>query len=99
MTIIDDLISLTKAQYTPRPFQHFQRRARWLINSVVAAAIAYRQRQANLTSLRHLGNRELKDIGLYRSQIEYGLQEAAQERSQRQIETAIAGGQRGTSHR
>lgn len=77
MTILDDLFSLTNRQLDPQPIARFVRRARRVIDKLVAAAIARRQRQVDLMLLRDLSNRELKDIGLYRSQIEYGLQDAA----------------------
>jgi uncharacterized protein YjiS (DUF1127 family) len=51
------------------------------INGLVAAVIAERERQAQLTILRRLSDRDLQDIGLYRSEIGYGLAEAAKIRS------------------
>ena len=83
MTIIDSFTSFMIAQRKPRRARILQR-ARRILNSVVAAIIAHRQRQAGLAVLRHLDYRELKDIGLYPSQIEYGLNEAAQQRARPQ---------------
>jgi uncharacterized protein YjiS (DUF1127 family) len=64
-----------------------QRRARFVLNHVgrllshwIAAAIAERARQADIIVLRHLSDRELKDIGLSRSDIGEGLAEAARRR-------------------
>jgi uncharacterized protein YjiS (DUF1127 family) len=51
-----------------------------LVNSVIAAAIAHRERQANLVALRHLSDRDLKDIGIYRCEIGDALMERAQHR-------------------
>jgi uncharacterized protein YjiS (DUF1127 family) len=51
-----------------------------LIKNSIAAVIAQRERQATLTILRKLSDRELKDIGLYRNEIGPGLAEAAKTR-------------------
>ena len=55
-----------------------------LVHRWVAAMIARRAHQANLTILRSLSDRELRDIGLYRGQIGEGLPEAAEARLQLQ---------------
>ena len=47
------------------------------INGLVANVIAERERQAQLTVLRSLNDRELMDIGLYRCEIGEGLAEKA----------------------
>jgi len=52
-----------------------------LINNGIAALIAQREHQANLTLLRRFSDRELRDIGLDRGQIGEGLAEAANARS------------------
>ena len=62
-----------------------------LIDSLVAAAIARRERHATLAVLRHLNGRELKDFGLDRSQIGLGLDQAAQERARIQHGVRAAG--------
>lgn len=85
MTIFEGIASLTHTQLAPRRASRLLRRARRSIDNAVAAAIAHRQRQADLALLRRLGNRELKDIGLYRTQIELGLEAAARERAQWQM--------------
>jgi uncharacterized protein YjiS (DUF1127 family) len=54
------------------------------INRLVAAVIAERERQAQLTILRTLSDRDLKDMGLYRSEIGDGLAQAAEIRSRYQ---------------
>ena len=55
-----------------------------LINSWIAAVIAHRERQAALFALRHLSDRDLKDIGLYRNEIGDALAERAEERARMQ---------------
>ena len=54
------------------------------INNVVATIIAQREHQAQLTILRQLSDRELRDIGLSRSNIGAGLAEAAKDRTRSQ---------------
>jgi uncharacterized protein YjiS (DUF1127 family) len=51
-----------------------------LINNWIAALIAQREYQAQLALLRSLSERELRDIGLDRSQIGEGLAEASRNR-------------------
>jgi uncharacterized protein YjiS (DUF1127 family) len=50
------------------------------INNAIAAIIAQREHQAQLAVLRKLSDRELRDIGLSRSDIGAGLAEAAKDR-------------------
>ena len=54
------------------------------VNNFVATIIAQREQQANLTILRSLSDRELRDMGLTRSQVAGGLAEAAKERARLQ---------------
>ena len=54
------------------------------INNVIAAIIAQREQQANLTVLRKMSDRDLRDIGLARSEIGAGLAQAAKERMRTQ---------------
>ena len=58
-----------------------------VVNNFVASIIARREHQANLTILRSLTDRELRDMGLSRSQLGGDLAEAAKERAglQRQL--------------
>jgi uncharacterized protein YjiS (DUF1127 family) len=56
-------------------------RFRRLLNRLAAAAIARYERHAAQVVLRHLNDRELKDIGLYRYQIDDGLDDAARTRA------------------
>ena len=50
-------------------------------NRLIAAIIAERERQANVAVLRALSDRELRDMGLMRSQIGASLAQAAKDRS------------------
>ena len=55
------------------------------VNNAIAALIAQREHQANLTILRSFSDRELRDIGLSRGQLGVtGLAEAAKERMRAQ---------------
>jgi uncharacterized protein YjiS (DUF1127 family) len=54
------------------------------INNAIAAIIAQREQQANLTVLRKMSDRELRDIGLARSEIGGGLAQAAKDRTRAQ---------------
>jgi uncharacterized protein YjiS (DUF1127 family) len=54
------------------------------VNNVIALIIAQREHQAQLTILRQLTDRELRDIGLARSNIGAGLAEAARDRTRSQ---------------
>jgi uncharacterized protein YjiS (DUF1127 family) len=55
-----------------------------LVDRLVAAAIVRHQRQAELAALRQLSDRELKDIGICRGEIDYALGEAAKTRARLQ---------------
>ena len=54
------------------------------VNNAIAAIIAQREHQAQLTILRQLSDRDLRDIGLSRSSIGAGLAEAAKDRARLQ---------------
>jgi uncharacterized protein YjiS (DUF1127 family) len=49
----------------------------------IAAAIIEWERRADIDALRNLGDRELKDIGLHRGDIDAALAESASERRRR----------------
>ena len=68
-----------------RAFGIFLARLARLINRWIAGVIAHRERQANLVVLRHLNDRELKDIGLHRGEIGESLAEAAKARLRKQL--------------
>jgi uncharacterized protein YjiS (DUF1127 family) len=91
MTILEDVLSTATAPIARRRTSIFLARTRRLIDSLVAAAIARRERHATLAVLRHLNGRELKDFGLDRSQIGLGLDQAAQERTRIQLGVRAAG--------
>jgi uncharacterized protein YjiS (DUF1127 family) len=55
-----------------------------LADRVVVAAIARHERQAQLAALCMFSDRELKDIGICRGDIDYGLAEAAKTRARQQ---------------
>jgi len=55
-----------------------------LLDRLVAAAIARHERQAQLAALRRLSDRELKDIGICRGEIDYALDAAAKTRARLQ---------------
>jgi uncharacterized protein YjiS (DUF1127 family) len=67
-----------------RSLRLFERSISRAINNVIAAIIAQREQQANLTVLRKMSERELRDIGLARSEIGAGLAQAARERMRSQ---------------
>lgn len=54
------------------------------VNNAIAAIIAQREHQAQLTILRQMTDRELRDMGLSRSDIGAGLAEAARDRARSQ---------------
>jgi uncharacterized protein YjiS (DUF1127 family) len=80
--------SMTMLNTTPRyaapPIRRgvavFLARLGRFVNRAIAAVIAHRERQANLVALRYLGDRDLKDIGIYRCEIGDALEERAQAR-------------------
>jgi uncharacterized protein YjiS (DUF1127 family) len=67
-----------------RTTRRFLTRVRILINHAIAALIARHQRQAELFYLRRLSDRELRDMGLTRGDLDVGLAEAAKARIEKQ---------------
>jgi uncharacterized protein YjiS (DUF1127 family) len=67
-----------------RSLRVFGRSVSRAINNAIAAIIAQREQQANLTVLRKMSDRELRDIGLARSEIGGGLAQAAKDRTRAQ---------------
>ena len=59
-------------------------RLRRLVNRFFAAVIARHERHSAREALRKLDDRHLKDIGMYRSQIDSSLEELAQTRARMQ---------------
>jgi uncharacterized protein YjiS (DUF1127 family) len=78
MTMHRDIRSFRPAAPTIR------RRLTVFLNRWVAAMIAHREREAARFMLGHLNDRALKDIGIYRSQIDDGLAEIARGSALRQ---------------
>ncbi len=60
-----------------------------LLDGWVAAMIANFERRAEAAALHHLNDRQLKDIGLYRCQIEAALAEAHRDRLNEQQSPGI----------
>lgn len=70
------------SDFSARPSaRNLARAVAGVANRLIAAIIAERERQANLAVLRALSDRELRDMGLMRSQIGAGLAQAAKDRS------------------
>ena len=67
-----------------RSLRVFGRSVSRAVNNAIAAIIAQREQQANLTVLRKMSDRDLRDIGLARSEIGAGLAQAAKERMRTQ---------------
>jgi len=85
MTLLNHTSGYTPASaWIRRTIGYFLARAGRLINRFVAALIEQRARQANLVLLRSLDDRQLRDIGLNRCDIEGGFAEAAELRSRKQ---------------
>lgn len=80
MSILSNITDTTP-NAVQRSTRLFARSIVRVINNFVAAIIAQREHQANLTILRTLSDRELRDMGLARSQLDGGLAEAAKERA------------------
>jgi uncharacterized protein YjiS (DUF1127 family) len=59
-------------------------RVRRTINRFIAAVISRHERHAAREALRKLDDRHLKDIGMYRTQIDSNLEELAQTRARMQ---------------
>jgi len=71
---------VTAAPVIRRGFANLLARLGCLVNHRIAATVARHERQADLFILRHLSDRELRDIGLSRGDIGEGLAEAAKAR-------------------
>jgi uncharacterized protein YjiS (DUF1127 family) len=87
-TTMSMLSSISDFTSTPiairKSIKGFARRAFRSVNNLIAAVIAQREYQANLTILRSLSDRELRDMGLDRGQIGAGLAGAAKDRARLQ---------------
>jgi uncharacterized protein YjiS (DUF1127 family) len=67
-----------------RRFFVFLSRLGRLADDWVAFIIADFERRAEIAALQHMSDRQLKDIGLYRGQIEGALAEASRDRLRQQ---------------
>ena len=64
-----------------RSLRRFGRSVFRVVNNTIAAIIAQREQQAQLTVLRRLSDRELRDIGLSRTDIAGSLDAIAKDRT------------------
>jgi uncharacterized protein YjiS (DUF1127 family) len=85
MTLMTTTTRSHAATTTRRRLSVFMRRLGRLLDGCVASIIAELERRAEIDALRRLSDRQLKDIGLYRGQIEGGLKEAARDRLRQQL--------------
>ena len=83
MTILTTIPSSTSRPFAWRTAVLLARLRR-LVNRFFAAVIARHERHAAREALRKLDDRHLKDIGMYRSQIDSSLEELAQTRARMQ---------------
>ena len=85
MSLLNSTSDLSASQFaTGRSLRGFGRSVFRAVNNFVASIIAQREHQAQLTILRQLSDRELRDIGLSRSDIGAGLAQAAKDRTRLQ---------------
>ena len=85
MSLLNSTSEFSSAPFAiRRSLRVFGRSVSRAINNAIAAIIAQREQQANLTVLRKMSDRELRDIGLARSEIGGGLAQAAKERMRTQ---------------
>lgn len=94
------LLNPTKADFSPEgllPHESAMRccsspvpptRLKRLLNGWIAAAIAYRERQAALLVLHRAGDRKLNNKRLYRGPIDDALERAARLRRRRRLQPA-----------
>jgi uncharacterized protein YjiS (DUF1127 family) len=85
MTLLNSSSGYSGAPHVSAKIRSVGRSLVTALNRWIAAFIAHREREATLALLRNFGDRELKDIGIYRGQIGPALDEAAQHRAQRQF--------------
>lgn len=80
MSLLHNTSDLYASSAIARSFRLAGRSAFRAVNNTIAAIIAQREHQAQMTILRRLSDRELRDIGLSRSNVGPGLAQAAKER-------------------
>ncbi|MET0677271.1 MAG: hypothetical protein ABW175_15850 [Bradyrhizobium sp.] len=76
-------ITATTTPALRRGFLHLAANTRRFLNHAVAAAIAYREREARLCALYRLEHTNLDNTRIYRSPIDQAVEKAAQFRRQR----------------
>ena len=82
MSMLSNITDLSATSLTlQRSTRLFTREIFRIVNDFVAAIVAQREHQADLIILRGLSDRDLKDMGLCRTQIGGDLTEAAKERA------------------
>ncbi len=84
MSMLNSVSDFSSAHTIRRSIGGFARSVLRLVNTVVAAVIAQRERQATFAILRSMTDRELRDVGISRNQIGPGIALAARERAQAQ---------------
>jgi uncharacterized protein YjiS (DUF1127 family) len=92
MSLLNSTSEFSASQFSiGRSLRAFGRGVFRAVNNVIANIIAQREHQAQLTILRQLSDRELRDIGLARSEIGTGLAQAARDRTrlQRLLEARV----------
>ena len=83
MTMLSTVPSAPGMAFTRRRILFVASRLRRTVNAWAAAIIASYERRAAIAALHQLDDRELKDIGLYRGQIDEAIKRAAQSRLRR----------------
>ena len=83
MTLLTTTRSSNPSLFHKRIFVFLSRLGR-LADDWVAFFIADFERRAEIAALQHMSDRHLKDIGLYRGQIEGALAEASRDRLRQQ---------------
>jgi len=83
MTLLTTARSSNTRLFRRRLFVFLSRLGR-LVDDWVAFVISDYERRAEIAALQHMSDRQLKDIGLYRGQIEGALSEAARDRLRQQ---------------
>lgn len=74
----------TSAPTIGRSLKRLSVRLSRLTNGIVTRVLSETTRRLELAKLHRLSDRELKDMGVYRSQIDHGLDEVAKHRSLKQ---------------
>ena len=83
MTMLTNTPTSAAAAPIARKFAVFLARTRRLVNNWMAAWMAHQERQAARHALYAFGDRELRDIGITRSTIDYVLKNASRSKRAR----------------